>query len=216
MSDPQTVNKCPACGSLRTTFTAFCPDCGYEFAEVKVADSMERFSEKLNELEFKLSNRYDYRESHGLTFWSVVGWIFLFPIMFCIFLVKRVQAKNGSIEGAARVKAEMISTYPVPNSRNDLLEFALLVENKVMPVNYVNAVSDAAIDTQKWNSIWLKKGEQIKTKAEIALKDDRQTLNRIYELYDKASEKYRENENIQWTALGVLFVVFIFFMILVW
>ena len=81
-----TLNKCPACGELRQSFTAVCPTCGYEFTDVCESRASQAIYQEIAKYDNSLMD--EDSSSSGLSFWTIVGWIFLFPIMMAIFLVK--------------------------------------------------------------------------------------------------------------------------------
>ena len=205
-------NKCPACGALRASFTAICPECGYEFNDVKTSEKLENFVEKIEEYDRLIAEQQPAPKS-GIGFWVIVAWIFLFPIMFGIFIIKRVKATHELLTGYEKLKAETISNFQVPNSRNDLIEFAILTQNKVESLNYFNALTDRGINIQRWNKIWRKKEQQIYEKAQIALKEDSQAKEKIAKCLQNSDETIRKNTLIQNIMIGGLLVIFLIIII---
>ena len=208
------VAKCPACGSLRESFAAICPECGYEFTDIQTSDSLQKFTDKIDEYDRTLAIQNSADEKKGVGFWTVVLWIFLFPIMFGIFIFKKISAKHESLEGIEKLKSEAILNHPIPNSRNDLLEFSILVNNRIRPLSPFNALSKSGMNIQKWNRVWVEKGSHIEKKAQIALKDDSSSLNQIAKSLQKANEQMVKNERMQWIMMGALCVIFIVFIVL--
>ena len=207
------VSKCPACGAMRNSFEAVCPECGYEFTDVQTSQSLREFTDKIEQLDRDIAQR-ENPVSKGFGCWTVVAWIFLFPIMLGVFLFRRVLAKHEVLKGFSKMKADTIINYPVPNSKQDLLEFALLVDNHIQTINYISALTDAGMETQRWNKIWANKANLVEKKASIALKDDRSALNEVVGCCQSAKAKYDSNEKVIWTAIGALCVIFVIFLIL--
>lgn len=203
------VLKCPACGAIRSSFEALCPECDYEFTDIQVSDSFRKFSEKIEEYDRQILGQENKESKKGIGFLTILGWIVIFPVMMAIFVVKKVNAKNKQLSGPEKLKSEAIANFPVPNSKNDLLEFAIFVENKVKPLNYLNALSKTGMDIQRWNKVWNEKSNHIMQKAEIALSDDRNSLNKIQTSYQNTSNLLKKNEMTQWIMLGVLCALFI-------
>lgn len=208
-----TIAKCPACGALRQSFSAVCPDCNYEFTDIRQSDAIRQFADRIDEYDRLIVTQNDGKEKK-VGFWIVIAWIFLFPIMFAIFIVKKIKAKNAQLEGNENLKSQAILNFPVPNSRNDLIEFSLLVESRVKPINYFNALSDSGMNTQKWNKIWLEKAAHIEKKAQIALQDDPSSLNSIRSSAANMRNQISRNDQMQWAVLGVLALLFVVVIIL--
>lgn len=95
------VVKCPNCGSVVEAGSVKCSECNYTFRNVEVVSSRQRLSEMINKV-----NEKDF-SSRG-----VMGFL---GIDFDD--VKRDEAR-----------AQVISNFPVPNAKEDLLEFLLFLE----------------------------------------------------------------------------------------
>lgn len=91
------VVKCPNCGAPVVSGSAVCSECGYTFSNVKVNSSIEKLAEKIDAIEKSLGNE------------SLKGQLF------------GGLSQNGSRK--AQAIASAIKNFPVPNTREDLLEF---------------------------------------------------------------------------------------------
>ena len=91
------VNKCPQCGGVVEAGSAKCNECGYVFRGIEAISSRQKLSELLIEIE-----KREYKAS-GL-FGLIGGSIF-----------------EDEKRDAARARA--ITDFPVPNAKEDLLEF---------------------------------------------------------------------------------------------
>lgn len=99
------VVKCPSCGSQVVGGSAVCPECGYTFSNVKANSSVERLLEKLDDF-----NRRQEARTDNL---SITG-----------------NIANVFMHNTCKDKMDIISTFPVPNTRADLLEFLTLVQSR--------------------------------------------------------------------------------------
>lgn len=69
---------------------------------------------------------------------------------------------------------EMIETFPVPNGKEDIFEFAILAVSKIKP------------DTPKSNAAWQTKITQLNLKAQLAFGDDKASLEKLKAILDTA------------------------------
>lgn len=188
------ADKCPACGALRDSFSAVCPDCGYEFKDQGVSNSLSTLAEKLEEFDRMLA------EAEG-------------KIPTTEFDSKKAeQIKAQGIQGIEKLKANTITNFPIPNSRNDLMEFAVFIENHIQPVSYFAAITKTGKKAQFWNKIWIEKGEQIAKKAAIALQGDTESLNKINRYVSNAkavSAQNDKNRTIAWSVIagGIVLII---------
>ena len=204
----QNINKCPACGSHRNSFAAVCPDCGYEFSDIQNSESVQKLADRLEDYDRQIAIT-GKPESGGTGCVTILLWIFLFPVMAGIFIFKLIKAKDEEFKGLEKAKSEAVMNFPVPNSREELLEFTLMLENRVKPINYFNALTDSGLNTHRWNNVWANKLYHIQRKAEIALKEDRDTMKHLQQSIQKVEAIQKENQKIQWIMIGALGVAFI-------
>lgn len=106
------IVKCPNCGCTDVTGRAVCPDCGYAFANVKTNSSAEKLANKLAEVEASRRG-------------SLLGGI---------------AASFGG--GKTTEKASIIKNFPVPNTRDDLLEFLSLLKPKSSKYQKLGSAAD--------------------------------------------------------------------------
>lgn len=105
------VLKCPSCGAQVVAGSAVCPECGYAFTNIKANSSIERLQEKLEEFNRRQEERADRRAKQL----GVVGG----------FLGSGGTGVDSRV--LAREKMSIITTFPVPNTRADLLEFMAML-----------------------------------------------------------------------------------------
>lgn len=102
------VVKCPSCGSQVIGGTALCPKCGYTFSNVSANSSTKQLQDKLETFNRRQEDRYDNR--------SVLG-----------NLAHSISKAVGK-DGVCKSKMDIIATFPVPNTRADLLEFLTMLQ----------------------------------------------------------------------------------------
>lgn len=138
------ILKCPNCGEVLKSFNANCPACGYELRTTKSTDSVHELSLRLEQIE-----------------------------------VTRVVDKPRSIYKAAysesivsktdEQKATLIRTFPIPNTKEDLLEFMILAQSNVDCKLYVNDIHNSA---RVVSDAWKSKFEQAYQKAKLTFGTD--------------------------------------------
>ena len=87
-------------------------------------------------------------------------------------------------------RKSMIEMFPIPNSKEDLTEFAILASGQIKQVNPLVGKFSLQAKRQIWlNEIWVTKFNQVFTKARIAMKDDPNGLDTINQLMTEAGIK---------------------------
>lgn len=107
--------KCPSCGATVLHGSASCPECGYAFNKDAATDSAAKLIDMLQQLNMQdLKNRGKESSSGN------------------IFLKGLAEQANQMYNQEALVKAKMnlISNFPVPNTRADLLNFLTMIQVK--------------------------------------------------------------------------------------
>ena len=156
------VIKCPNCNNSLKSFESECPYCHTELRNIKASDSLENFSRELTKLQTRPLPQYQGEES----------------------LMKRLIGQDLNYENKETFEKQVrkdreneisrfISNYPIPNTKEDLLEFMILARS-----NY--DISDSYTLRKTWES----KMKQILEKANLSLKHSKD-LDRITELYEK-------------------------------
>ena len=177
------VRKCPACGTITESFATRCSDCGTEFRNIEASHNISKFFEKLDDHE---SNRKENTYSNenvqsNTSVGTIIKWIFLYwillPIKIITFLINKSKPAKWSTTDTR--KEEMIINFPVPNSREEIIEFITLSVSKIQQISFTNKLSEEGKYNAKWNSIWKKKALQVFTKAKISMGDDKNTIHSI-------------------------------------
>lgn len=206
------VKKCPACGAIAETFATKCQDCGTEFRNIEASQNIISFFEKLDEVE---SNRKDsvYENSNtnsNIGIGTIIKWLFFWYILlplklFSFFINKSKPAKWSTTDSR---KEELIMNFPIPASREEILEFLNLASSKINSNNYFNAFAEETKYKDAWNKIWLKKIEQIHSKATMAMKNDKKSFEDVNKITESARLTVKSNnKKVLHIALGFITLV---------
>ena len=149
-----TLKKCPNCGEVVKAGTAVCSSCGLEFSGIGAVNSVERFSEKIAEIEKQ------------------------YPLV-------EKEDREG-ISPRASAITSLIANFPIPNSKEDLLEFIVFTESKFLHLN--NSTESEVAILRAYKAKYIESVE----KAKIYFGDDPQ-FNSIFYKYEKNKKrKWRE------------------------
>ena len=116
------MKKCPACGAIYVAGTAVCPECGYAFTGMGPTRSAEKLYNLL--LEFNKENKVKTDDNSDGSFKSALG---------KGMLKMYGMGGDGGASDIARRKMDIIQNFPVPNTREDLIEFLTAIQPKADP-----------------------------------------------------------------------------------
>jgi hypothetical protein len=184
------TKKCPYCGSITESFSSSCLDCGSEFRNVDASQNITIFWEKINALELErkegiFTNNIknpDFSFASLIKWW--IFWWILIPINLYRLILSKTKPCSWSIIDIR--KEEMIMNFPVPNSKEEMIEFITLSVSKIKPVRYFRKYTEEGKFITKWNTIWLKKAEQVFTKAKLSMKSDKHSIQSLEMMLNEA------------------------------
>lgn len=168
------VKKCPACGGIVQSFSTKCSDCGHDFRNVESANSVREFFRDYQKIESSVTVK-DNREMGGIV-GSIMG---------------TIDDSEGRRKLAVFTKKkEFIMHFPIPNSKEDLLEFLSMAVPLATPAKKSGfkifkkfAANFGDDDHKNYDfkvaEVWLQKCEQIVMKARLSMKEDKKTLEQI-------------------------------------
>lgn len=158
------VKKCPSCGAMIESFKTSCGYCGHAFTNVDANSSIERLFKMLNEAE---DMRVMEKQSDNPL--SAIGGAFSDAL--------------SDIRGPGKVdrkKMEIISNFPIPTTREDMLEFlSLALPRAQKKGNFITAQNPENKVHNSFVNVWHAKCEQVIMKARFSMKDDKKTLEEI-------------------------------------
>jgi hypothetical protein len=145
------VRKCPGCGAIIESFTTRCPDCGFVFNNVGAISSVTAFSKKMDQIEASRSGS----------------------------LLSGIAAMYG-MDKITQQKSTLIANFPIPTSKEDILEFLTLAVPQAKDMGFLEAMKGNVTQEQKMlKPVWKRKCEQIIMKARLSMKDDKATMEEI-------------------------------------
>lgn len=150
------VKKCPACGAMVKAFVVSCPDCGYEFRGIEGNTNIKMLMDELAKID---ASKKVYVENKRSFF---------------------DMSSDPNVEEDTRIennKITLISTFPIPNTKEDILEFLLTAAPLSKNSFWASAIERA----------WRNKCRQVIEKAHFAFMEDKDTLAKI----DAIAEKYK-------------------------
>jgi hypothetical protein len=105
-------------------------------------------------------------------------------------------------------KIALVETFPIPNTREDLLEFVIMASSlakteKTSIIGNVNWMVDLR-EVNRYKRAWVAKCEQVLEKARTVLADDNEFLPRIEDLVARMIEDAKKS---RWTMLYVILVL---------
>jgi hypothetical protein len=160
------VKKCPACGAMIQSFQTKCTDCGHEFSNIGANVSIGKLFEMLNACE-------NERKDEGMSVGKALGSMF---------------ANAYGVGGGDKIlekKKSIISGFPIPNTKEDILEFlSTAIPNAKQKGNMFTKQQPENKSHNDLAPTWKSKCEQIIMKARFSMKEDRKTLEEI-EFYAK-------------------------------
>ncbi|MCD7741763.1 MAG: zinc ribbon domain-containing protein [Ruminococcus sp.] len=172
---------CPSCGDALIPGKKFCANCGWS------QDGLQENQNKHTKREVVFEG-----DIHKCPNCGEIVTAFSAFCTTCGYEIRNGTSSSSVKEFALRIsqipntsnitaKADFVSNYPVPNTREDLMEFMLLIKS------HVNDKSDLDFDIVMLKA-WKSKLEQIYEKAKICMKDDAR--------FDEINKNYLETKKL--------------------
>lgn len=171
------IYKCPNCGETLHSFVRNCPACGLELRGTKATSSVREFALKLEAIEA----RREYERPKGLFSSS---------------------ANSEWISKTDEQKINLIQSFSIPNTKEDMLEFMILASS-----NWDSSLYGETDNRDKAKKAladaWLSKINQVYAKAKNSYgRDD--DFQRIEEIYNKCTDtlsRQKKKKTIKWILL---------------
>lgn len=218
------VKKCPACGAMVPPYHSSCPECGFQFNEVGTSQSVEKFVEKLDAMESNRITRDVPQEEtkKGCWYWGamIVFFMYVIPIKAIKIIWGVVKSNAGGKpkewDNTDRRKEEFIMNYPIPISFGEMVEFLTLANSKIRQFTIMELFGKTSAYDMEWNKVWIKKIEQIESKAKIAMVHDQAMLTQVTSISTQAKETQAKNEKtsktVAFAGLGAIVLIIIIFL----
>lgn len=168
------MKRCPSCGAPVAQFQAKCPECGYEFRDLRSNTTVLGLQKALDDID------NDYGQ-------PATGKDMLLNAM-----------TSGAIDRATKKKIEVIKNYPIPNTKEDLIEMLTLCQ--------ANAHYDLSTPDQRpLANAWRSKLYQIQAKAQMLLKDD----NDAKEILESINKDRKARTNKKRIIIGIIVAFYV-------
>ena len=156
------IKKCPACGSMVQSFQIKCVDCSHEFSNIQSNASVNKLFEMLNDAE---DTRKEDASSNNP--FSAMGSM----------MAQNLMTGTGKVD---KKKMEIISNFPIPTTKDDMIEFLSLALPKAKQIgNFLTKDLSENKAHNNFVNVWKSKCEQIVMKARFSMQDDKKTLDEI-------------------------------------
>jgi hypothetical protein len=160
-----TIKECPSCGAKVESFSTTCQYCGIELVNIDVSNAVNELVAKLEKAEEAARND---KSSGGF-----VGG-----------LMKLIDGETALEKKIFNAKSNILSSYPIPNSKEDILEFLAL------SVSNVNSISINTLERMAgtsgtygykitYKNAWLGLANKAIIKARLSMKGDQKNLENI-------------------------------------
>lgn len=172
------VRKCPACGAIVPSMAAKCPECGYEFTNVEANSSIRLLMQKIDEIQAQyaeLTANVDNKDESTIR-------------------TRGYQVKRQLNDRTA----QLIQNFPIPNTREDLIEFLTLC------IGNSKADSIMLDGNDPVTPAWRKKLQQVIAKVKVALPNDQQAQELIEEYEGKRENSKKKGKKI---AIGIVVLI---------
>ncbi len=136
------IKKCPACGAMIQAFQTTCAECGYEFRGTGPNVFVKNLFDKLESVEKEISRE------------QFKGGI----------LDTQEKAEERYKQALIKRKGEIIRNYPIPQTKEDILEF----------LHFMSPKTKTGIGCDPNVRDWRKKFEEVLSRGEFAFSKDTQ------------------------------------------
>lgn len=147
------IKKCPSCGAHVPSFQTTCTDCGHEFRNIKAASSIQKLYDEFQNIEESERSREK-------------SW------------AQKLEGNEGVQMSVVTRQISALSSFPVPNTKEDLLEFLSIASSEASKkASWLRGLGKNPEYILK--NAWRSKCDQIIKKSRLSMKDDKNTLEEI-------------------------------------
>lgn len=172
-----TIRKCPNCGAPISSFSGKCAECGYEFSTINANETVKAFKEELEKID---------RENKTTFLGSVLS----------------AYGRDDN----TKKKIQLIKTFTIPNTKEDLIEFALLCGSNLSS----SASTTADMEMRK---AWRTQAKLVESKARLLFPNDLEVKAAVSQLSKERKSFFKANQKTV-TIVLCLVIPIIFFSIL--
>ena len=174
-NDETFQTKCISCGANLKSFELYCPFCGNEIRNAKPLNSVNDLSKQLQAI----------HQSHNN-----------FSNNLSSFFKSRL-----SLDSVDKQQSALISSYAIPNSKEDLIEFIILASSNI---NSKSGTGELSTSEQALSDAWESKLNQAYEKAKISFNNDSDFI-KIKRIYEKSIQNKKHNlKRNKFTIVGII------------
>lgn len=141
------IHKCPHCGEVLKSFETVCPACNFELRGTKSSSAVKELITKIEKLDSQKGDEGFFKT------------------------LKR-KIDGTKLSSAEEQKISLISNFPIPNTKEDILEFMILSSSHILSKNSnQNASLHDNLLHKELKKAWTIKFEQAYNKAKICIKN---------------------------------------------
>lgn len=184
------IHKCPNCGDIIDAYESVCEACGYEIRDRKASNSIRELATKIQEIE-----RTRARTKQN-------------PLKTLYF--------GQSITDTDKKIVSLVSSFPIPNSKEDLYEFIVLSHSNINADVYDTGGNQFKENDARLaiSNAWKAKLEQAYQKAKLVFAGDPR-LSDIQTMYDAVHKSINKAKWKTWKFVGVLYAIIFGFLAIV-
>lgn len=184
------IHKCPNCGDIIDAYESVCEACGYEIRDRKASNSIRELAAKIQEIE-----KTRVRTSQN-------------PLKTLYF--------GQSTTDTDKKIVSLVSSFPIPNSKEDLYEFIVLSYSNINADVYDTGGNQFKENDARLaiSNAWKAKLEQAYQKAKIVFAGDPR-LGDIQTMYDTVHKSINKAKWKTWKFVGLLYAIIIGFLAIV-
>ena len=149
------INTCPNCGATVEGGNPVCPECGYSFRGIQANSSVERLSIMLQNAQMEIKHRAEERKRRAMNKSALLG------------ILSSVDILNEDRD-QIDILSNVITNFPVPTTKEDLIEFVLFLE----PKTHVKLFSSGTSVQYHLSKAYKKKYEECRKKALVFFPND--------------------------------------------
>lgn len=173
------IHKCPNCGDILDAYESVCSACGYEQRGSRATSAVQELAVKLQQIE---ETRLSSKKHSAFDF-----------------------GQNAEID---QQKINLIRSFVIPNTKEDILEFAVLAASNVdmgaYDDSYSSVFSSRNARRREVSEAWLAKLKQAYQKAKLVFAGDPR-ISEIQSLYDTTNKAIKRAKGRGWKILGIAF-----------
>lgn len=178
------IHKCPNCGEVLSSFVTVCPSCGHELRGTTASNSVRELAMKLQQIE---SGRISKNNA--------------------MFGRSSASKQTDDID---EQKINLIKSFAIPNTKEDILEFAVLaasnIDRNAYDESYGYLSQRMNARRRDVSNAWMSKLEQAYQKARIVLANDPR-MKEIQGLYDSTHKSVNKVKWRTWKLVGIIYGV---------